>query len=422
MQIALISILKGWLTGLILLFLSSPVSEAGSLCDGLMGPGTWRVSEKDEALFSGQRKVSLDQLKVAIQAYVRFERNSLRAHAVDARRILARNWRELSQAAKAMNLSQAELEQLVAEEMLRQNAGRAESSRGVTQESIRRADQVRIQREHINIEGTQVVMHKIEPGEFMMGEVTVDANGNLDTSEQVYTEISQPFFLMATPVTQFVWHRILEVHTRSMSSGLKKQNLGVSLLTEFHRRVASDDMLPMVRASWNEVVFWIAALNELSRAGEGTLLEIIPDYQQGDVYRLPTEAEWEFVVRGRGHCNTVYPFGNDDSQLESCAWFRVNSDGQIHPVAEREPHIVDGQRFYDLLGNASEWMQDSWDGTSPLKGGKDPKGTGRIFIVIRGGSCNDNSERLSCGYRGIAAHQTDSADIGFRLARSTRNP
>ncbi|PIT98899.1 MAG: hypothetical protein COT74_12610, partial [Bdellovibrionales bacterium CG10_big_fil_rev_8_21_14_0_10_45_34] len=92
MQITLISILNGWLAGIILLFLSLPVSGAGTFCDGLMGPGTWR--EVDRLLSStAQEDFTIVGLKEAIRAYVKFENSSSRAGGKGAQRLFARNWR-----------------------------------------------------------------------------------------------------------------------------------------------------------------------------------------------------------------------------------------------------------------------------------------------------------------------------------------
>jgi len=394
------------------LFLSLPVSGAGTFCDGIMGAGTWReVGRRLSA--TGQEDFTIDKLKEAIQVYVTFEsRTSTQTGAPGLDRVRGQKWRELVRAAKAMNLSKDELEQLVAAEIVRQAGVRGESSRVVTQESIRRADQVRKQHALISIDGTQVIMHRIEPGEFMMGEVIVDGNGNINTSNQVKVELSKPFYLSATPTTQIVWRKVAELVNSRFGN---KYNIDVNP-SRF-----KGDLHPVDSVSYEDIQTWIIGLNELSQLGAPTLSKFVPDHEKGDVYRLPTEAEWEFVVRGRGQYNDTYHFGNQESQLGDHAWFSGNSGSQTHPVGQKKPLVINGREFHDMHGNVWEWVHD-WYGDK-LPGGTDPQGpkTGS-FRVRRGGSWSYDAQYLRAADRYGDGPGDRYSNIGFRLARSARNP
>ena len=71
--------------------------------------------------------------------------------------------------------------------------------------------------------------------------------------------------------------------------------------------------------------------------------------REGRLYRLPTEAEWEYACRAG--TRTRWSMGDDPSRLGDVAWTRENSDRHLHPVRQKEPNPWG---LFDMHGNARE--------------------------------------------------------------------
>ena len=166
-------------------------------------------------------------------------------------------------------------------------------------------------------------------------------------------------------------------------------------------------------------VTWIKG----TRAENATLLRekgearMNKDYYQSEGYRLPTEAEQEYLLRAGGKSRGKYHFGDKEEDLKHYAWYRENSAESTHPVGELKALVLEGREFYDLHGNVWEWGMDSWKdrflgGENPLERSSGP------YRVMRGGSWASGVQILRSANR-FSDYQGDrDSDVGFRLVRT----
>lgn len=166
---------------------------------------------------------------------------------------------------------------------------------------------------------------------------------------------------------------------------------------------------PVINISWNDAQLYILWLNKIT----------------GLEYRLPTEAEWEYVARGGQN----KPFSTGDSISASQANFNGEFPygngvkGKYHrktlPVGS---FPANKYGVHDIHGNVYEWVEDCW---SPNHRGGPTDGSARLdgdckFRVMRGGSWVTHGYQMRASKR--LRYTTDYRydDYGFRVARTLK--
>lgn len=140
---------------------------------------------------------------------------------------------------------------------------------------------------------------------------------------------------------------------------------------------------PVENVSWNDVIKFIEKLNE-KNDGE---------------YRLPTEEEWYFAMRGDKE--TKFFWGEDVFQVEDYAWVGSNSNNMTHEVGLKKPNQFG---LYDIIGNVWEWTVSDED-------------------VITKGRVIKGASFMKQPYEGLNIHLMHpltfrQENIGFRLVRN----
>jgi formylglycine-generating enzyme required for sulfatase activity len=153
---------------------------------------------------------------------------------------------------------------------------------------------------------------------------------------------------------------------------------------------------PVEQVRWSDAVRFCNKRSELERLQPCYDLKTWKCDFTANGYRLPTEAEWEYVCRAG--TSTAYFFGDAPSRLGEYAWFDKNSGGRPRPVAQKQPNPWG---LYDICGNVWQWCNDFYKvdyyGESPAA---DPKGPDAGSTkVVRGGAWRFSAERCRSGYR-----------------------
>jgi formylglycine-generating enzyme required for sulfatase activity len=238
----------------------------------------------------------------------------------------------------------------------------------------------------------------VPAGEFQMGlgDEQARALGVAPTSRTLPWQqprhrvvIGRPFALAAAPVTREEYARFARERGAD-EAGIGWESPGI--------RQGERD--PVVRVSWRQAQAYLRWLS--ARAGR--------------VYRLPTEAEWEYAARAG---TTTARWWGDDIGTNRTVCDDCGSpwDGKgTAPVRSFEPNPFG---LYDMIGQVFEWTADCWnahyrgapaDGSAWLEGdcGMHP---------ARGGSWNLDSRLSSASQRSRDATDYEGNMVGFRVAR-----
>lgn len=221
----------------------------------------------------------------------------------------------------------------------------------------------------------------VGPGRFKMGADNISS----DERPTHWVTIGRGFYMGKYEVTIGQWRKVMGDLPARMKEGLEE-------------KFKSSDDLPVMRVSWDNAQEFIKRLNERDKLY---------------VYRLPTEAEWEYACRA----GTTGDYHGD---LKDVAWYEDNSRGSTHLVGTQQPNAFG---LYDMHGNVFEWCLDinhqnyngaPADGSAWITG----KEVGRH--ILRGGSWSKGASELRSAQRRGADAEYNSENIGFRVVAVAR--
>jgi formylglycine-generating enzyme required for sulfatase activity len=230
---------------------------------------------------------------------------------------------------------------------------------------------------------------RIPAGTFLMGSPDDEAERQASEGPRHEVAISRAFYLGVYPVLQ---REYMTVMRRNPSNfGGNPEN-------------------PVEQVSWEEAMAFCEALSALPK-----------EKAAGRVYRLPTEAEWEYACRaGR---TTPFHFGASASSKQ--ANFNGNypyGGAAAGPYLQKTTKVgsypANAWGLHDMHGNVWEWCADWYDENyyrnSPKTDPQGPQSGGAR--VRRGGSWSDDGRNCRAADRSSYAPGYRYSYFGFRVA------
>ena len=224
--------------------------------------------------------------------------------------------------------------------------------------------------------GMKLQMVYVEGGTFMMGATEEQGDDAEDNERPAHRVTLDSYYIGKYEVTQSQWKAVMD--------------------TIWPVSLYWGDDYRMGDVSWYDAVAFCEKLSQLA----------------GKMYRLPTEAEWEYAARG-GHKTdgTKYAGSNDIGEV---GWYDENYSFPFVLVGQKKPN---GLGLYDMSGNAHEWCLD-WYGKdyyseSPTVNPQGPSSGAER--VLRGGGVDAYAQECRVSSRCSLRPIGGNAPLGFRI-------
>ena len=240
------------------------------------------------------------------------------------------------------------------------------------------------------VNGVSFKMIAVEGGTFKMGAQSKDPNKpNFDKDAEddespVHDVTLDSFYMAEFVVTEDLWEAVMNEYK---SKGFLGRLFGN----------APREGYPKTMISWNDCQEFIKKLNQLT----------------GKNFRLPTEAEWEYIARG-GNKSRGYKYSGSNN-IDDVAWNMSNA-WISKSVGLKTPNELG---IYDMSGNVWEWCSD-WYGDYTSSAHANPTGpTSGSRRVYRGGSWFTFARGCRVANRSYNTPDYRSDYLGLRLVCSS---
>ena len=262
----------------------------------------------------------------------------------------------------------------------------------------------------------------VPAGSFMMGSPGSEEGRYSDEGPVHEVTIAEPFAVGVYEVTRGEWSRFVSETGHSggdscwtYERGGWKERSGRDWRSP---GFAQTDGHPVVCVSWHDAREYVEWLSRETSEG----------------YRLPSEAEWEYVARG-GQGAARYWGESEGGQCRHAngaerAWKRHYGDVRWTTVSCDDGHVhtapagsfgANGHGLHDVMGNVWEWVEDCWHegyGGAPVDGSVWISNGDCSKRVLRGGSWSNGPRNLRSANRSWVTTAFRNVNLGFRVART----
>ena len=282
-------------------------------------------------------------------------------------------------------------------------------------------------RDPLSSGGDGPLIVEVPPGSFLMGPPSAlrgppsrEVGGQKSTLVHSVT-FRVPFAVGVYEVTVSEFGRFVDATGHSTAGSCatydgKRMEIGTGLGWR-NPGFAQDGSHPVVCVSWDDARSYAAWLSR----------------ETGKLYRLPSEAEWEYVARAgtttsrywggieSGHC--LHANGGDlalQRRHTDWEWLVASCDDGYVNTAPVGTYPENSWGLHDVLGNVWEWTADCWNRSyngAPADG-RAWETAGCELGVIRGGSWIDLPRNLLSAIRTGASRSLAADAAGFRVART----
>lgn len=289
----------------------------------------------------------------------------------------------------------------------------------------------------VSSRSTGMKLARIPAGTFLMGAPAFESEHEANEVPQNSVQITQPFYMGVHEVTQGEFEKVMGFNPSYFSSsGEGRAKLG--LLEE--RR------FPVEQVTWYDAIEFCNKLSEvdglvacytlkdIQRAGKHSIESARVTRTDGNGYRLPTEAEWEYACRAT--TTTPFHIGNslngDEANAGGSSPYGTKTKGK-NMARTTTVGSYSANRFglYDMHGNVNEWCFDNFGSSAyQWRRGttKDPVEIGSFAEnvlgpdskserVLRGGAWNSAAKDARSATRGRFSPDSRFLNLGFRVVR-----
>jgi formylglycine-generating enzyme required for sulfatase activity len=269
-------------------------------------------------------------------------------------------------------------------------------------------------------DGPEMVL--IAPGKFLLGSWKGDPERDEDENPRVRIELKQAFYIARYEASVAEFGRFIEdsgYETDGETTGCAIWEDGrLKMSNESSWRnlpgFATGPNHPVVCVSWRDAVTYTDWLS----------------VKTGSIYRLPTEAEWEYSARA--DTATARFWGQDPDAACDFANVADQSHRARYPLADRQIHHCDdgyaqaapvgshrANNFglYDVLGNVWEWTCTAYVEKYASTAQPCSERKNRDARVLRGGAWYVSPRSVRSAHRNAGAIFSQAASVGFRVVR-----